>query len=77
MLNRWIQAREGFFGELRRLALPIIFQNLIAAAVTMADVVMLGRVTQTALSASSLAGQVHPYDPRVPILGEKGPHDDR
>ena len=58
MLNRWIQAREGFFGELRRLALPIIFQNLIAAAVTMADVVMLGRVTQTALSASSLAGQV-------------------
>ena len=61
MLNIWIQAREGFFGELRRLALPIIFQNLIAAAVTMADVVMLGRVTQTALSASSRgAGTVSP-----------------
>ena len=34
MLNRWIQAREGFFGELRRLALPIIFQNLIEHGAT-------------------------------------------
>ncbi len=39
--------------------LPIAVQNLITSAVNMADVVMVGQLDQTALSASSLAGQVH------------------
>lgn len=55
---RFLKAREGFYRELFRLVLPIVIQNLISSAVTMADVVMLGRVDQTVLSASSLAGQV-------------------
>lgn len=38
--------------------LPIALQNLINVAVTSADVVMLGRVGETVLSGSSLAGQV-------------------
>ena len=38
--------------------LPIAAQNLITAAVGMADVLMVGQLNQTALSASSLAGQV-------------------
>ena len=50
--------REGFLSELFVLVLPIVMQNLITSAVSMADVVMLGQVNQTALSASSLAGQV-------------------
>ena len=50
--------REGFYRELWVLVVPIVIQNLITSAVTMADVLMLGRVSQTALSAASLAGQV-------------------
>ena len=50
--------RPGFTHELFVLVLPIVIQNLIVSSVSMADVVMLGRVSQTALSASSLAGQV-------------------
>ncbi len=53
-----IKARPGFFKDLFVLVIPIVIQNLIASAVSMADVVMLGRVDQTSLSASSLAGQV-------------------
>ncbi len=51
-------AREGFHKELAALMLPIAVQNLITSAVSMADVVMVGQLNQTALSASSLAGQV-------------------
>ncbi len=55
---RFQRVREGFYRELWVLVFPIVIQNLITSAVTMADVLMLGRVSQTALSASSLAGQV-------------------
>ena len=51
--------REGFYHKLFTLLMPIVIQNLITSAVSMADVVMLGQVNQTVLSASSLAGQVH------------------
>ena len=40
------------------LVLPMALQNLINTAITSADVMMLGKVGETALSASSLAGQV-------------------
>lgn len=53
-----LKARQGFYRELFVLVIPIVIQNLIASAVSMADVVMLGRVDQTSISASSLAGQV-------------------
>ena len=58
MLKKFIGARSGFYEQLFSLLLPIVFQNLITSAVSMADVLMLGRVNQTVLSASSLAGQV-------------------
>ena len=58
MIKRWIKGRDGFYRELFVLVLPIVIQNLISSAVNMADVVMLGRVDQTSLAASSLAGQV-------------------
>lgn len=40
------------------LVLPIALQNLISASVISADVVMLGKINQSAMSAVSLAGQV-------------------
>lgn len=57
-LQKVLRAREGFGRDLSALVLPIVIQNLITSSVSMADVVMLGRVDQTSLSASSLAGQV-------------------
>ena len=50
--------RKNFMKELAVLVFPIAMQNLITSSVQLADTVMLGRVSQTALSASSLAGQV-------------------
>lgn len=47
-----------FNRELITLVLPIAFQNLISAAFIVADVVMLGKINQSAMSAVSLAGQV-------------------
>lgn len=56
--GRFFSAREGFYKELIVLMVPIAVQNLITSAVSMADVLMVGQLDQTALSASSLAGQV-------------------
>lgn len=47
-----------FKQALLTLVIPIALQNLISAAVTSADVVMLGMINQSAMSAASLAGQV-------------------
>lgn len=47
-----------FYRDMLRLALPIVFQNLVTTAVGSADVIMLGWVGQSALSAGSLASQV-------------------
>lgn len=47
-----------FYKSVFSLVLPMALQNLINVAVTSADVIMLGAVGETALSASSLAGQV-------------------
>lgn len=40
------------------LVVPIAMQNLISAAVSSADIVMLGMINQVAMSAVSLAGQI-------------------
>ena len=53
-----LKARKGFYPELLHLMLPIAIQNLITSGVSFADVLMVGQLNQTALSASSLAGQV-------------------
>lgn len=49
---------QSFYKAVLALVLPMALQNLINVAVTSADVIMLGRVSETVLSASSLAGQV-------------------
>lgn len=53
-----LSARRGLYRELSVLMLPIVLQNLLSAVVNSADVFMLSSVSQDALSASSLAGQI-------------------
>ena len=52
------QESAAFSRRLFALVLPIALQNLISALVSSADVVMIAGVSQSALSAVSLAGQV-------------------
>lgn len=52
MLNK-----KEFLKYASRLAFPIMIQNLIGTLVNMADTVMLGYVSQTAMSAPPFANQ--------------------
>ena len=49
---------KDFYKSLVRVVGPIALQNLISATVSSVDVIMLGSVGQTAIAASSLAGQI-------------------
>lgn len=53
-----IQEAKNFYKSLFHIVGPMAIQNLIVAAVTSADVIMLGYVGQTAIASSSLAGQI-------------------
>lgn len=52
------EEKRHFYKLVFSLVLPMALQNLINVGVSTADVVMLGKVSETVLSASSLAGQV-------------------
>jgi putative MATE family efflux protein len=52
------EEKKHFYKLVFTLVLPMALQNLINVGVSTADVVMLGKVSETSLSASSLAGQV-------------------
>lgn len=52
------EEKRNFYRQVISLVLPMAIQNLINVGVTTADVVMLGKVGETVLSASSLAGQI-------------------
>lgn len=47
--------KDDFYQQMFKLAIPIIIQNLLSAAVNSADVIMLNYVGQSAISAVSLA----------------------
>ena len=49
---------RAFYRQFFAIVIPIAVQNLISSAVGVADTLMLGYVSQTALAASSLAGQI-------------------
>ncbi len=49
---------RSFYRKLGRLALPIVFQSLMLAAVAAGDALMLGRVAQNEMTAVSLATQI-------------------
>lgn len=50
-----LAGKDDFYRRIIKLALPIIVQNLLSAAVNSADVIMLNYVGQSAISAVSLA----------------------
>ena len=50
---------KSFYKTLLTLCLPIALQQLITSGVNMMDTIMLGQVSETALSAASMATQVH------------------
>ena len=52
-------ANQQFYRSFFAIVIPIAIQNLINSLVGMADTVMLGFVSQTAMASCSLAGQVH------------------
>lgn len=49
--------KNSFYNQIFKLVLPIVIQNLLSAAVSSADVVMLNYVGQSSISAVSLASQ--------------------
>lgn len=58
ILNTKVEKKE-FYKSVMALVLPMAIQNLINFGVNAVDVIMLGKVGEIALSASSLAGQVY------------------
>ena len=56
--NSELLFNNNFRKSLVALVIPIALQNLISAAVNSADIIMLGTIDQSAISAVSLAGQV-------------------
>lgn len=57
--NNDILSKRAFLAMATTIALPIMVQNLISTLVETADTIMLGYVSQDAMSASSLAGNVY------------------
>jgi len=56
--NSELPFNTSFRKSLVALVIPIALQNLISAAVNSADIVMLGTISQSAMSAISLASQI-------------------
>lgn len=50
--------RNSFYRKVFSLIMPMALQNLINVGVTATDIILLGRVGETALSGASLAGQI-------------------
>lgn len=53
------EEKQQFYKTVIALVIPMAIQNLINVGVQAADVVMLGRLNETAISAASLAGQIY------------------
>ena len=51
-------SNRAFYRQFFAIVIPIAVQNLISSAVGIADTLMLGYVSQTALASSALAGQI-------------------
>ena len=57
MHRKFFTDNTGFYRQIFKLVLPIVIQNLLSAAVSSADIVMLNYVGQSSISAVSLASQ--------------------
>ena len=56
-MTKSIANKDTFYRQIFKLVLPIVIQNLLSAAVSSADVIMLNYVGQSSISAVSLASQ--------------------
>ena len=57
MRKKLFADNTGFYRQIFKLVLPIVIQNLLSAAVSSADIVMLNYVGQSSITAVSLATQ--------------------
>ena len=57
-MNSFVK-EKAFYKKILLICLPIALQQLITVGINMIDTLMLGRVSETALAASSMATQVH------------------
>jgi len=53
-----ISFNKNFRRAMAALVVPVVLQNLISALINSADIIMLGKISQSAISAVSLAGQI-------------------
>ena len=56
-MKKFTGLKDPFYGQIAKLVIPIVLQNLLSSLVSSADVVMLNFVGQSAISAVSLASQ--------------------
>lgn len=57
LTDRYIETDKSFYQRLFVIAVPVIVQSLITTGVNMVDNIMLGQLTETALSGASQANQ--------------------
>ena len=57
-MNHNDTVKKQFYSKIFKLVLPILIQNLMTAAVSSSDVLMLNYVGQASISAVSLAAQI-------------------
>lgn len=57
LTEKYIETSKEFYIRLFRIAVPVILQNVITTGVNLVDNIMLGQLTETALSASTQANQ--------------------
>lgn len=57
MLGKYIETDRTFYRRLLMIAVPVILQSLITTGVNLVDNIMLGQLTETALSGSTQANQ--------------------
>ena len=56
-VEKYVETDPKFYKRLLTIAVPVILQSLITTGVNLVDNIMLGQLTETALSASTQANQ--------------------
>ena len=54
---KYLETDAGFYRRLFKIAVPVVLQSLITTGVNLVDNIMLGQLTETALSAATQANQ--------------------
>lgn len=57
LIGRYLETDRNFYRRLLQIAIPVILQSVITTGVNLVDNIMLGQLTETALSGSTQANQ--------------------